>query len=872
MPPPIVVCLLILGCGASPPAPNGVLTTAEQVRSASAGQLAVRPPVRLAGVVTHVNPLGQDFWVQDATAGVYVLPHPDAPALEQGDRVEVEGRLDPGPFAPCVAPHRVRRIGRSDLPEHPPLFDFSVAGSRAFDAQWVRAWVVVRGVHTCDGTTRVEVNTPHGCGTLVVPGEEWAPAAGLLRNAELDVRGVCVASVRGRRVAGPPHLLLASLPEVPVATSEPPVRVIDALHRFAPAPHSGSRLVKVAGVVTAVPWPGILVVQDETGGAVVWRDDPGNEIAVGTWVEASGLLRLGGNRVTLARADVRVVRPAVLPAPARVTPRELAAGSRDSQLVRMSGRVESVRAAEKWVTVVLSDGASRFEAYVPAGGRPDALRHAEEGAQVEVVGVAASASPDGTPAPTPTLYLRDAGAVTLVEPPPRPAGGPTSWWTPTRVAYLVGGFLAVALVGGAWVWTLRVRVRQSTAQIQQQYEEKARLEQQLRQAAKLEAVGRLAGGIAHDFNNLLTVINGCAELLAENPTYDPEQIAELTDDIRRAGDRAAALTGQLLTFSRKRDVPLSPVHLNDVVADAARLLNRVIGEDIRIETAFGPALPPVKAEPGLVHQVIMNLAVNARDAMPRGGTLSLRTSFLIDTGDPFASPDQPAGSAVRKYVRLEVADTGVGMSEEVRARVFEPFFTTKEVNKGTGLGLATVYGIVQSLGGKIRVDSEVGRGTTFQIDLRVHGDPASDADFAVPTTPLPVSRVAPARRLAGATVFVVEDSEMVRDMLVTGLTAEGATVLAAEGPQEALRMLGGPVGEIDVLITDVVMPGMGGRELADRVRLLRPNARVLFMSGYTADEVLRQGVLEDQVEFIQKPFTPDQLTARLLRVLGRVHS
>jgi signal transduction histidine kinase/CheY-like chemotaxis protein len=493
-----------------------------------------------------------------------------------------------------------------------------------------------------------------------------------------------------------------------------------------------------------------------------------------------------------------------------------------------------------------------------------------EGSKVELIGIPLPTTPDGGAAGVPGIYLSGPEAITLVELPQSANGVHSSWWTATRVAYFVGGLLAIAVVVGAWAWTLRIRVRRAAREIAHQYEEKAQLEQQLRQAAKLEAVGRLAGGIAHDFNNLLTVINGCAELLAEDAQGDPHRIAELTDDIRRAGDRAAALTGQLLTFSRKRDIHISPVNINEIVSDTARLLNRVIGEHIRIVTELAPNVPAVRAEPGLLHQVIMNLAVNARDAMPRGGTLTLTTCFLVDPGEPLASAECHIGSAPRKYVRLSVADTGVGMAEDVKARVFEPFFTTKEINKGTGLGLATVYGVVQSLSGKIRVDSEVGRGTTFQIDLRVHGDPISDAELALPITPLPAARLTLPARLADTTILVVEDNEMVRDLLVHGLGGDGATVLAAATPDEAIRMLGELTGAIDLLVTDVVMPGMSGRELADRIRLERPDIRVLFMSGYTADEVIRQGVLEDQVEFIQKPFTPDHLTARLLKILGRV--
>ncbi len=830
--------------------------------------------MRLTGVVTHVNKHENDFWMQDAKAGIYVHPTGAAAQLEQGDLVEVEGTSSEGAFSPCVNASRVQKLGKGELPIPLP-FDLSAGESRWMDGQWVQAWVVIRGAYTDHGTTRLEAYTSQGVGTLVVPGEEWAIPAKELRDAAVVVRGVCVPTFKNRMIAGPPNIYLAALPEVPPTPPnapdgpDGPVRLIDLLLRFAPPPHAGGRRVKIAGVVTAAPVPGMLIVQDSTGAATVWPDVPGTDVPVGSRVEAYGLLRIDGTRVTLTRAAVKVFGSAAFPEPVPAHPDELAA--RDSILVKLAARVEKVSAVGNWTAVTLLDGVFRFEAYVPGAPDINGLHCLQIGSRVEVAGVPVDATPDGKPGSGPGLFLRGADAVSVLEPPTSPPPLPNvSWWTTTRVAYLTIGFLAMAIVGGAWLWALRVRVRQAAGEIQQQYEEKAKLEKQLRQAAKLEAVGRLAGGIAHDFNNLLTVINGCAEMLGDEAKGAGGRVIELTDDIRRAGERAAALTGQLLTFSRKREVRISAVNINEVVTDTARLLARVIGEDIRIETSLAASLPPVQAEPGLLHQVIMNLAVNARDAMPQGGTLTLGTAFIIDVGDTLGGSSVPLGSAPRKYVRLVVSDTGVGMSEEVKARVFEPFFTTKEIGKGTGLGLATVYGIIQSLSGKIRVDSAVGRGTTFQIDLRVHGDPISDADITLPpATPLPASRVQPAMRLNGTTVLVVEDNEMVRDLLVSGLTTDGATVLSADRPEQALRVLAEYPNGVDVLVTDVVMPGMNGRDLAERVRAAQPRVRVLFMSGYTADEVLRQGVLEDQVEFLQKPFTPDHLTSRLLRVLGR---
>jgi two-component system, cell cycle sensor histidine kinase and response regulator CckA len=879
VPPCLAFWSLILGSFAVP-APTdwlGVwserpLTTAQQVRNLCNSPAKIGGPLKLRGVVTHVDPGVNDFWIQDATAGIYVHSTPDAANLVQGDRVEVEGVSEKGAFSPCVLACKVTRLGKGTLPDPVPC-NLSYEDSRWQDGQWVQAWVIGRGAYIRDGMTRVEVFTAKGIATLVIPGEYLPSETKPLRDAAITVRGVCVPTFKDGMVSGPPKILLTELPRIAdigpdVDGPEAPPRLIEHWLRFIPTPHTSGWRIKIGGVVTASPLPGIFIVQDSTGGAIVWAEDANCIVPVGTRVEAVGVLELQGQQLSLRRAKIKNLGQSALPEAVAVDPGELSAQTHTALLGRLSARVEEVHPVGNWTAVTLVDGAHRFEAYAPGLPAANGLGGLEAGSRVEVAGVPIGVTPDAKPPARPGLFLRGAEAMTLLEPPPRATTiANQSWWNTTRVAYLTIGFLIVAVLGGAWLWTLRVRVSRATGEVQQQFDEKAKLEKQLRQAAKLEAVGRLAGGLAHDFNNLLTVINGCAELLADE-TGQHGRLAELTDDIRRAGERAAALTGQLLTFSRKRDILISAVNINEVVTDTARLLDRVIGEDIRIEITLSPNLPAVQAEPGLLHQVIMNLAVNARDAMPRGGTLSLSTAFVIDAGDMLGGTVVPVGSAPRKYVRLVVSDTGVGMSEDVKARVFEPFFTTKEIGKGTGLGLATVYGVVQSLSGRIQVISAVGKGTTFQIDLRVHGDPISDADITLP----PVNALAgggASSPLAGTTVLVVEDDEMVRNTLITGLTSDGATVLAAEHPDRALRILSEHPGAIDVLVTDVVMPGMSGRELADRMRIARPSMEIVFMSGYNADEVLRQGVLEDQVEFLQKPFTPDNLTMRLLRVLGR---
>jgi PAS domain S-box-containing protein len=377
-------------------------------------------------------------------------------------------------------------------------------------------------------------------------------------------------------------------------------------------------------------------------------------------------------------------------------------------------------------------------------------------------------------------------------------------------------------------------------------------EEKLRQAQKMEAVGRLAGGVAHDFNNLLTVILGYGNMvLGQLDENDPAR--EYVEEMTRAGERAASLTRQLLAFSRKQILAPRVLDLNSVVTEMHRLLERLIGENIHLSTILAPDLSPVRADPGQLEQVIMNLAVNARDAMPGGGKLLLETANVeLDAAHARLFPEVRPGA----YVMVAISDTGCGISEEVRPHLFEPFFTTKGPGMGTGLGLATVYGIVKQSEGHITVDSAPGQGTIFRIYLPVA---AEEKAAAKPRTGLPLKR-------GSERLLLVEDEEPVRRIARTALAANGYRVYeAADGEQalEVCRQLG---GRIDLLITDVIMPGMNGRELADTLAEQYPALRVLFVSGYTDTAALPEGVGEDNA-FLQKPFTPSSLAKKVRQLL-----
>jgi PAS domain S-box-containing protein len=384
--------------------------------------------------------------------------------------------------------------------------------------------------------------------------------------------------------------------------------------------------------------------------------------------------------------------------------------------------------------------------------------------------------------------------------------------------------------------------------------DRLQLEAQLRVSQKMEGIGRLAGGIAHDFNNLLTAILGYSELM-EAQLPDDEDLRSSLREIHQAGERAAALTRQLLAFSRRQVLQPKLLDLNAVVSEMEKLLRRLIGEDVALTTRLDPALGSVKADPGQLEQVLMNLAVNARDAMPEGGTLTIETANTeLDAGFAMAHPGARSG----EYAVLTVADTGIGMSDEVRNHAFEPFFTTKEHGKGTGLGLATAYGIVKQSDGYITVDSEAGRGATFRIYFPRAAGAAAVSGLGERSALSPRGT---------ETILLVEDESGVRRLSRTILEAQGYTVLEAASGDEALEVARSHAGEIHLVATDVIMPGMSGRVLWDRLRVLREDPRVLFISGYTDDAIARHGVLESGIAFLQKPFTPFSLAQKVREVL-----
>ena len=417
-----------------------------------------------------------------------------------------------------------------------------------------------------------------------------------------------------------------------------------------------------------------------------------------------------------------------------------------------------------------------------------------------------------------------------------------------------------SLKGGATDYVVKDRmggllskVRRALREVDDR-ERSRRLEQELKQAQKMEAIGRLAGGVAHDFNNLLTVITGYARLALSRATSGDALSADL-EEVIRASEGAASLTRQLLTFSRRQVTAPVVLNLNQRVTEMTKMLKRIIGEDVELVTKLEPALANIKADPGQIEQVIMNLAVNSRDAMPGGGTLTIETAnATLDEADAALRRDAPQGP----HILLTVRDTGTGMTPETKAHLFEPFYTTKEQGKGTGLGLSTVYGIVRQSGGSIEVISEAGRGATFLIrfpKVEEHVEPGKGTR---------ISRRTPA---GSETILIVEDSDSLRRLVHHVLKKQGYTVLLAHDGEYALQVSGEFSGPIHLLVTDVVMPRMGGLELAKQLTQSRPDTRVLYTSGYIESAGLDLAFAGGKLAFLAKPFTPDELARKVRETL-----
>lgn len=838
------LCALVLLTTNFQEAQAPALTTALAVRALTPAEAAAKRPVKLRGVVTHATilddkaPLG-DCFVQDATAGIYVGESALSVGVSAGDEVEIEGVSDPGTFAPMVVPTAIRKLGRAALPDPEP-FNLAAQDSRWLDGQYVQVVAHARSLGKLGPFTTMAVVTSAGFGELRIPGRH-EDALQPLVGRTVRVRGVCVPKHDKRQMLGPMRIYVQSPDRVGVAPGprpmDKPAPIAEFVKGFSAVPHPSTRPVALAGTVTARINSTHLFLQDGTAGVLVTTSEP-TDTAAGENIEASGFLSIEGPRLLLLHASLKRLGAGQAPPTMALTTPNFD-GQTFGRLVRVEGVVEEAVRRDGTFLINVRDGPVQFQAVLEVAELPAEIARLEAGTRVALTGVAhvQALSDMGQPL-EPRLYLRSAADISVLALPPQP-----SWWTTARVLFLGLVFVVIIAVGGFWVWLLRRQVRKQTALISAQFEREARLSDSLRQVRKLEALGRLTAGIAHDFNNLLTVILGNSDLLTRQLEHDPAA-KELVAVTCEAGQRAAALTRQLLTFSRRTKVHREALDLNVVVRDAEKLLARVIGENIRLQIECGTQLPLVRADVSLLNQVILNLAANARDAMPRGGTLTIRTSLVkTDKGDT--------------TVRLTVSDTGCGMDENIRLHIFEPFFTTKEIGKGTGLGLATVYGAISMLQGAIQVESALDQGTSFLIDLQLaSGDDAEK----------PVQSSEP-QSCQGAVILLVDDDETVRNVCAQAFERSGFKVLIAGSAAAALELARAHSGTIDMLVSDLVMPGLNGREMAAIMRITLPDLHVLFMTGYAPDEVARiVGDLPDVV-ILAKPFMPFALVTKVQEML-----
>jgi signal transduction histidine kinase/CheY-like chemotaxis protein len=832
-----------------------LLTRVDQVKRLTSKEAGKHYPVRVRGTVNLHNAKSQSLFLQDSTGGIYVtLRGSSLPPLSPGTQVEVEGVSNPGDFAPSIHHAIVRVLSPGGLF---PALEISEPADLAVsdENRWARIHGVARKNTTIPNPgVQIDLEVRGRHFPIDVIGEPRSATDSQWIDAELEAEGILGALFdENRRLQGF-HLMVPGREFVKVTRPAPgkPFAVaassLEGLFGFSLEGVPRHR-VKVAGTVTATRLGGRAYLA--AGGTALRLQTNGVSGArVGDMVEALGFLPLGTKLQVLEEVELRILGPGSPGDPAGTNAEDLLTGAMDSRLVWLEARLVDRRRSHGDEILTLQAGKTNFTALLEQPQPFPGFETLRIGSMLRLTGVCDTTWDATRTPPEPVsfrLLLRSPADVAVVQ--------LASWWTARNTLGVLASVCALMVVVLAWVFVLQRRVNNQTAMIAARLERETQLQAQLAQAQRLESVGRLAGGVAHDFNNLLTVINGYGDLaLSRLRAGDP--LRPQLEQIRRAGERAAVLTQQLLGFSRKQIIQPKPVNLNAIVSDAVNMLRPMLGELIAVHTVLQPALGQVVADTSQIDQILMNLAANARDAMPHGGTLKIETREVeVDHFGKNADVQMPPGL----YVLLTVTDTGAGMSEETLQNIFEPFFTTKEHGRGTGLGLATVYGIVKQNGGWIDVQSEPGKGTTF----RVWFPRTSGIDATAPAPmPAPVSG-------GSEILLVVEDEEGVRKFAVEVLKSRGYTVLSSEDAEAALALSERYANTIHLLVTDVVLPGMNGRELARRLKAIRPAMQVLFTSGYNRDVIAEHGVLEPGTAYLAKPYSTGELASKVRELLSK---
>jgi signal transduction histidine kinase/ActR/RegA family two-component response regulator len=829
------------------------LQTITAIKNLSAKEAERRYPVRIKAVAIASMPSRAIVMLHDGKQGIYVFPIPGIMDwLKPGEYVEVEGHTDPGGFAPSIVPSVVRRLGNAPYPE-PTVLDASAPLSNTLDNAWVEATGAVRSVRLNEwGTPVLSIVMRQWVFDAEVLEKHSIEGIQALQDRILSVRGVWSplygsrSELRGFKLFVPELSVLEVVGSVP-APAEP--KMISHLRGFGGVTDAGQK-VRVTGVVTASRSTGHVWVEDASGAVEVHlRRDVQRIPKAGEFVQASGYLPQDSVRFVLDEGEWAPVPAAGQSIePARADGEICASGDLDGRLMRTQAYLTNTARSLGDAVMTAQSGRTTFHAILEAPSRDAMPAEIRPGSLVEFTGVCKvhwNSERQPPQAEEMQMVLRSADDVSVV--------AAASWWTRENTFRVLAVVSLVSAIVSAWVVLLRRRVSIQTEALRKQLEREADLKEQLEQARRLESIGRLAGGVAHDFNNLLTVILGYADDVKRSDSLTADD-RESVEQVEQAGHRAAELTRQLLAFSRRQTLQPKVVNISEEIRRAQPLLKRVIDESVQLDLRLKEDVPAIKVDPGQLNQVLINLVANARDAMPAGGRLTIEVSEVLMEEESARRRQIEPG----RHVRLTISDTGFGMTEETKARLFEPFFTTKGLGKGTGLGLATVYGIVKQSGGHIWVYSEPGHGTTFKLQF-----PATTESQPAPQPKAHVNYSVRAK-----TILLVEDRDDVRHLTSRLLTESGFQVVEAESGERAIEIVKSGNYTFDLLLVDAVLTGINGRQTVEAIQQIQRTARVLFMSGYTENVIMTRGQLKPGFQLLEKPFTREQLMQHIDEVLS----
>jgi signal transduction histidine kinase/CheY-like chemotaxis protein len=845
------------------------LRLAEQIRGLSLEEASQHLPISLRGVVTWAH-FGTPFaYVQDGSGAIQVVnpKWDDVGSMKSGTIVLLDGVTDGGGFVPVVTNAVLRRAGWWNIEgPRPVTLEQTLTGVE--EGNWVEMRGFVREVNQTQGLAHFILSTSSG------EFQAWTPAVqsfDAYKGSIVHLQGVCCVLANGRHQLTGIQIMVPDQKYIQIEDPAPydlftaPLRPLANLRRFNLESALNQR-IRTSGTVV-LDAPGHYLYVQDGADSVFALSQQTNVLQPGDQVEVVGFPGTEGKKTVLREAVYRRVSSGMEPQARQLSATNLADANLDGLLVKAEGILLNKVEKESETDLLVQTTGFTFEAALVATATPgeSELHTMKLGSRLALTGVYEVQNDEHGQPRSFLLHLRSAKDVQLRQQPP--------WWTLARLLAALVGTLVVFLIALVWGVLitrknallhqaqadlqvanngLETRVAERTAeletanaQLKEEIAKQLKLEAQLRHSQKMEAVGQLAAGVAHDFNNILTVIQGNAAILRDQPGQDPS-CTEPLNDISVASERAARLVRQLLAFSRKQVLISEKLDLGQVVNNLREMLKQLVKDRITLEVNVASGLPPVQADLSMMEQVIMNLSINARDAMPGGGKLSVGIRAVT-----FNNDDAKKNSEVRpgQHVCLSVSDTGCGIARELLPRIFDPFFTTKEIGKGTGLGLATVYGVVKQHNGWVEVQSAINQGTTFRIFLPVCRDHSQPGKPASPVKP---------PEKGSECILVVEDEDHVRALNAAVLRKTGYRVLEAASGKDALEVFQVHSSEINLLFTDIMMPGnLLGDELAARLRSSKPSLPVLFTSGYTPE--ITKTDLCSNGNFLSKPFTPVQM-------------